>query len=156
MASAALTNHPGILVVAASAFRRASLLQMLQHISQGLGRNISAASTFSLQRLQQSEADVVVTDLDSPDMAQAMLGFLTSAMLPAGAVALVDNPEPHWVRKILSAGVNAIISREVSQENLRLAIEAADAGYVLLHPTSARGLLVRVQSRLRNRIMWSA
>src|SRR6185312_6073684 len=55
-------------------------------------------------------------------------------------VALIDNPERSWVESAIRAGVNAIISREAVRDELRLALEAADAGFVLLHPSSARTL----------------
>ena len=40
----------------------------------------------------------------------------------------------------IAAGVNAIIARDAERDPLALAVEAADAGYVLIHPTSARML----------------
>jgi DNA-binding NarL/FixJ family response regulator len=59
----------------------------------------------------------------------------------AGAVALIDDPDPRWLRLALRGGINAIISREAALEELRVALAAADAGLVLLHPTSARNLI---------------
>ncbi len=53
---------------------------------------------------------------------------------------MVDDPEPSWVRNALREGVNAIIARDADRDQIALAVEAADAGYVLLHPTSARML----------------
>jgi DNA-binding NarL/FixJ family response regulator len=55
-------------------------------------------------------------------------------------VALIDDPDPRWVRAALDAGMNAIISREANLEEFHLAIAAAEAGLVLLHPSSARNL----------------
>ncbi|HEY6270899.1 MAG TPA: response regulator transcription factor [Terriglobales bacterium] len=58
----------------------------------------------------------------------------------AGVVALIDDPDRRWVQAALRAGVNAIISREPSADELHVALAAADAGMVLLDPSSARGL----------------
>jgi two-component system, NarL family, response regulator YdfI len=58
----------------------------------------------------------------------------------AGVVALIDDPDRRWVQAALRAGVNAIISREPSADELHAALAAADAGMVLLDPSSARDL----------------
>jgi DNA-binding NarL/FixJ family response regulator len=91
-------------------------------------------------------ADVVVSDIDGPASADALIRFLQERapfVEEEGppVVALIDDPDPRWVRAALRAGIHAIVSREPSAEELHLAISAADAGLVLLHPTSARGLL---------------
>jgi DNA-binding NarL/FixJ family response regulator len=56
-------------------------------------------------------------------------------------VALIDDPDPAWVRSALRASIHAIISRDANIEDMQLALQAADAGFVLLHPTSVQGLL---------------
>jgi DNA-binding NarL/FixJ family response regulator len=67
-------------------------------------------------------------------MAAATLRLLPAA--PAGVIALAENPEPRWTAAALAAGIIAILSREVMADELKLAFMAADAGLVLLHPSS--------------------
>jgi DNA-binding NarL/FixJ family response regulator len=82
-----------------------------------------------------------VADLDTPASAAAMLDFLEAAPAGTGSVALIDDPDPAWVRSALRASIHAIISHDANSEDMQLAIQAAEAGFVLLHPTSVQGLL---------------
>lgn len=83
----------------------------------------------------------MVADLDTPSSAAAMLDFLQDAPADTGSVALIDDPDPTWVRSALSASIHAIISRDATTEDMQMALQAAEAGFVLLHPTSVHGLL---------------
>jgi len=131
-----------LLVVAASAARRAWLGELAGKNPLREAVKIVSSSGFSLGRARQLvDGDMVVGDLDSPTQADAMLQFATECAPGIGAVTLVDDPDARWVQAALKAGVSAIISREPSGEELRLALAAADAGLILLHPTSARGLM---------------
>jgi two-component system, NarL family, response regulator YdfI len=82
-----------------------------------------------------------VADLDTPSSAAAMLHFLEDAPAGAGSVALIDDPDPAWVRSALRASIHAVISRDANSEDMQMALQAAEAGFVLLHPTSVHGLL---------------
>jgi two-component system, NarL family, response regulator YdfI len=44
------------------------------------------------------------------------------------------------VQAALDASINAILARNVTLDDLQLAFQAAEAGFVLLHPTSVRSL----------------
>lgn len=92
------------------------------------------------ERISSEPADVLLIDVDGPGLANAVIR--TAAELPqgTGVIALADDPHPQWVRAALRAGVNAILTRELTAEELQLAILAAEAGLVLLHPTSAQNL----------------
>jgi DNA-binding NarL/FixJ family response regulator len=69
-----------------------------------------------------------------------MLRFLQQAAVSVGAIALIDDPDGEWVGSALNASINAILTRDAGPEDLLLAVQAAEAGLVLLHPTSVRGL----------------
>jgi DNA-binding NarL/FixJ family response regulator len=130
------------LVVAASATRRAWLGELAGKNPVRGAIKVVTSSGFSLGRARQLvDGDMVVADLDSPAQAAAILQFLTQLAPGIGAVTLIDDPDARWVQAALKAGVGAIISREPNTEELRLALAAADAGLILLHPTSARGLM---------------
>jgi len=79
--------------------------------------------------------------VENPAEADALVRFLEEAPAGTGSVALVDEPDPGWVRSALRASLNAIIARDAAREDIQLALQAAEAGLVLLHPTSASGLI---------------
>lgn len=81
-----------------------------------------------------------VADLESPAQAAALLRAIENGS-PVPVVATIDEPQPVWVRGALAAGVNAIIARDSDREDLRLALEAALSGFLLLHPSSAHPLI---------------
>ena len=128
-----------VLVAAGTSTRRAHLAGV---ISRGVcGVNVTCDSQISPARFATSKADILVADLDTPASAAAMLAFLQDAPAGTGSVALIDDPDPAWVESALRASIHAIISREANSEDMQLAIQAAEAGFVLLHPTSVQGLL---------------
>ena|SRR6185312_4768888 len=133
-------KEPAIFVTASSALRRDALQKSLR--ASWPHARVVACAAFSADKMQQSAAEVLVADLESPVQAEAMLRFLLGVPPLAGSVALLDDPDPAWVRRALSAGVNAIIAGDSDSNDLRLAVEAASSGFVLLHPSSARPLVL--------------
>lgn len=129
-----------IWIVALSSARRASLSALIRKDFQDRALEILTSSTFGSSR-DSSAAEIVVADVDGSISGAALIRFMTEAPSQPGFVALIDDPDPRWVQDALKAGISAIISREPGADELRLALEAADAGLVLLHPTTARGLL---------------
>jgi len=128
-----------VLVIAGTSARRAHLAEV---ISRGVrGVDVACDSQISPARFASAKVDVLVADLDTRASAAAMLDFLEAAAAGTGSVALIDDPDPAWVRSALRASAHAIISRDANSEDMQLAIQAAEAGFVLLHPTSVQGLL---------------
>jgi DNA-binding NarL/FixJ family response regulator len=128
-----------VLLVAGTAARRAQLAAVISRALRGV--NVISDSQISPARFVSSKADILVADLDTPASAAAMLDFLEAAPAGAGSVALIDDPDHAWVRSALRASINAVISRDVTAEDMQMALQAAEAGFVLLHPTSVQGLL---------------
>jgi DNA-binding NarL/FixJ family response regulator len=124
-------NPLRVLVVASAAGRRADLAEMAVKAAPA---RATTSPAISPDRIRQMDADVVMVDIDSPRMAAATLRLLQAA--PAGVIALAENAEPRWTAAALAAGIVAILSREVMADELKLAFMAADAGLVLLHPSS--------------------
>ena len=127
------------LLIAGTSARRAHLAGVISRAVRGV--NVTCDSQISPARFAASKADILVADLYTPASAAAMLDFLEEAPASAGSVALIDDPDPVWVRSALRASVHAIISRDANSEDMQLALQAAEAGFVLLHPTSVQGLL---------------
>ena len=139
--SHARANATRVLLVAASQTRRAALSERLVKVFDRGAAEVTARSSLVAGAATPAEiADIVVADLETPSEAAAMIRALEQGG-GVGAIALIDDPDPRWLRSALKAGINAIISREAALEELRLALAAADAGLVLLHPTSARNLI---------------
>lgn len=132
-------NSLQVLVVAGTAARRAYLAGVISRAWRGV--RVISDSQISLERFAASKSNILVADLDSPASAAAMVDFLQESPAGAGSVALIDDPDPAWVRSALNASIHAIISRDANTEDMQLALQAADAGFVLLHPTSVHGLL---------------
>jgi DNA-binding NarL/FixJ family response regulator len=103
--------------------------------------NVICDSQISPARFAASKADILVADLDTPASAAAMLDFLQDAPAGTGSVALIDDPDPAWVWSALRASAHAMIARDANTEDMQMALQAAEAGFVLLHPTSVHGLL---------------
>jgi DNA-binding NarL/FixJ family response regulator len=131
-----------VLLVAASQVRRTALSERLVKAFGSGPAEVTPRSSFVAGAATPAGiADIVMADLETPAEAAAMIRALQQEGGGAGAIALIDDPDPRWLRLALKAGINAIISREAALEELRLALAAADAGLVLLHPTSARNLI---------------
>src|SRR6478672_7985545 len=128
-----------VFVVAGTSARRAHLAAVISRALRGV--NVICDSQISPARFAASKADILVADLDTPASAAAMLDFLQDAPAGTGSVALIDDPDPAWVRSALRASAHAIISRDASAEDMQIALQAAEAGFILLHPTSVQGLL---------------
>lgn len=129
-----------ILLVAGSSARRAYLAETVARVLNGRA-HVTSDSRISAERFAASKSDLLLVDLENPAEAGALIRFLEEVPAGAGSVALADEPDPGWVRSALRASLNAIIARDASREDIQLALQAAEAGLVLLHPTSASGLL---------------
>jgi DNA-binding NarL/FixJ family response regulator len=140
MAHAGKQEPVNLLLIAAASARRALLAEMLRKALSGRNTELISSPSFTSARLNRTQVEVVIADLDTHTLATEFLRYIEEFPAGVGTVALADGPSPAWVAAALRAGVNAIISREADPEELRLALEAMDAGLVLLHPTSA-GLL---------------
>jgi two-component system, NarL family, response regulator YdfI len=130
---------PRVLLVASTSARRAHLAAVISRAMNGV--NVISDPQISSARFVTSKSDILVADLDTPVSVAAMLDFLQDAAAGTGSVALIDDPDPAWVRSALRASIHAVISRDADVEDMQIALQAAEAGFVLLHPTSVHGLL---------------
>ncbi|MBZ5493416.1 MAG: response regulator transcription factor [Acidobacteriia bacterium] len=128
-----------VLVIAATSARRTHLAAVISRAVRGV--TVICDSQISPARFAASKADILVADLDTPSSAAAMLDFLEAAPASSGTIALIDDPDPEWVRTALKGSMHAIISRDANTEDMQMALQAAEAGFILLHPTSVHGLL---------------
>jgi DNA-binding NarL/FixJ family response regulator len=127
-----------VLVIASSSARRGLLAGMTSRTITGV--HVTSDARISHEKFVASKSDILVADLETPASAEAMLDFLDEAPAGTGSVALIDDPDPEWVRAALKESISAVISRDATLEEIQLALQAAEAGFVLLHPTSIRSL----------------
>jgi two-component system, NarL family, response regulator YdfI len=132
-----------ILVVSASAARRLWLSDLVRKSFPREGVRIVTSAGVSRGILLQAAAELLLADLESPAAAASTVEVLRDSPGAVSCVALLNDPEPRWVSTALGAGMNAIIPRDINSEELQLAIGAAEAGLVLLHPSSVRNLAAR-------------
>lgn len=126
-------------MIAASSERRRSLAAIIGRAAQAR-TTASPGTSLNLAYLQQIAPDAVVVDVDGPEIAHTIIREAEGLPHGTGVIVLVDSPDPHWVTTALEAGINAILSRDVTSEEMRLAIMAAEAGLILLHPSSVQDL----------------
>ncbi|HLY91834.1 MAG TPA: response regulator transcription factor [Candidatus Angelobacter sp.] len=129
-----------ILLVARDSARRADLAETIVRVLNGRAR-VTSDSRISAEKFAAAKSDLLLADLENPADADALLRFLEEAPAGTASVALIDEPGPGWVRSALRESLNAIIARDAAPEDILLAMQAAEAGLVLLHPTSASGLI---------------
>jgi len=129
-----------VLLVASNSARRAYLAETVVRVLNGRAR-VTSDSRISAERFAAAKSDLLLADLENPVEAAALVRFLENAPAGTASVALIDEPDPGWVRSALRASLNAIIARDASREDIQLALQAAEAGLVLIHPTSASGLI---------------
>ncbi len=140
-----MKNRIQISLYAASPARRSWLSSVAKNLERSTTKVIA---TLEARHHVASETatQILVADIATPAEATAFVRLVDrspGAQGTLGSVALIDAPDAHWVETALGAGTNAIISREPNSDELRLAISAAEAGLILLHPSSARSLASR-------------
>ncbi len=127
-----------ILLVSKSSLRRLRLSELVRRTFKTA--TIKAVSGISHASLQESGAEILVADVETPSAAAEMVRVVKETPGRVGMVALIDDPDPRWIQAALEAGIHAIISATPDAEELRLALAAAEAGMILLHPSSAHYL----------------
>jgi len=128
-----------ILIYAATPARRSRIAELVRRAVKEA--SIACVSSLAPAAGGDAVSDLWIVDLETSASAATLLEILETSPGDFGTAALIDDPDPHWVRIALDAGINAIITREPDAEELRLALAAAEAGLILLHPSSARQLV---------------
>ena len=128
-----------ILIYAATPARRSRIAELVRRaVKQAY---IACVSSLAPAAGGDTVPDLWIVDLETSASAATLLEILETSPGDFGTAALIDDPDPQWVRTAVGAGINAIITREPDAEELRLAVAAAEAGLILLHPSSARQLV---------------
>src|SRR5260370_6981478 len=134
-----MKNRIQISLYAASPARRSWLSSVAKNLERSTTKVVASLEARH-HVASETATQILVADIATPAQATAFVRLVDrspGAQGTLGSVALIDAPDAHWVETALGAGTNAIISREPNSDELRLAISAAEAGLILLHPSSA-------------------
>ncbi len=90
--------------------------------------NIVATATsanFALSYLEQQDFDLLITDYNMPDMSGLALIQRAKSIQPTLKIVMLSmHDEPHLVREIMTAGVDAYILKKYACQELYLALQA--------------------------------
>jgi DNA-binding NarL/FixJ family response regulator len=126
-----------VLIAAASSAQLADLERIVQQDStMNVVGSLSALSIVR-QRSAELHPDVILLDIAEPG---PQLASLLLRQTGTAVVALVDEPDRNWTRKILRAGVLGILPRNSSATEITSAIHAASRGLLVLEPDVIRAL----------------
>jgi two-component system, NarL family, response regulator YdfI len=123
-----------VFIVAASSLARAGLQSLLGVRDVEVVGSIANFESLSGQ-WPDVEADVVLVEV-SGDQFEGVIDSLAASQLASEAniVILSNHSEPRWFAEALRAGVRAVFPSDISQDQLVVALEAAAAGLIVMHP----------------------
>ncbi len=130
-----------VFIVAASPLIHAGLQSMLADSRVDIVGSAGDLESISGQ-LVDVEPDVVL--IETPvDTHQELLGTLedTEIAREYPVIVLSEQIKAAWLSDALRAGVRAVLPREVVPEQLRVALEAAAVGLVVVHPSEVNDIL---------------
>jgi DNA-binding NarL/FixJ family response regulator len=121
-----------VLIVAASPLARAGLQNMLAAIGFDVAAGLASIDDLAGQLLE-TEPDAVVIDA-SGDTRDQILDELTNTetVREFPVIFVADDPPHGWTADAIRSGARAVLPSEVSPDQLRIAIEAAMSGFVIL------------------------
>jgi DNA-binding NarL/FixJ family response regulator len=126
-----------VVIAAASSARLAELERIVQEEpTMNVVGFLPAFSTVR-QRAVGLRPDAILLDIPEQD---PQLANILLRQTGAAIVALVDEPDRNWTRRMLRAGVLGILPRNSSQTEITSAIQAATRGLMVLEPDLIRDL----------------
>jgi two-component system, NarL family, response regulator YdfI len=128
-------------IVAASPLIRTGLQSMLADCHVDIAGSAADFETISGQ-LVDLDPDVVLVEI-AAEAHEELLNTLedTEIAREYAVVLLSEQPKADWLSKALRAGVRAVLPRDAPPEQLRVALEAAVAGLVVVHPSEVTAVL---------------
>jgi DNA-binding NarL/FixJ family response regulator len=120
-----------VLIVSASPLARAGLENLLATLRFEVAAGVASIDELS-EPLLETEPDAVI--IDASGNQEKILDELAAseATRESAVVLLSDHSPPGWAAEAMRSGARAILPSDVSPEQLRIAIEAALAGFVII------------------------
>jgi NarL family two-component system response regulator YdfI len=130
-----------VFIIAASPLIRAGLQSMLADRRFDIVGSAAGMESISGQFIDV-QPDVVLIE-NGADTHEELLSALEDAEVAQdyAVIVLSEQSKADWLSKALGAGVRAVLPREVTPEQLRAALEAAAAGFFVVHPSEVRAVL---------------
>jgi DNA-binding NarL/FixJ family response regulator len=124
-----------VLIVAASPLVRAGLQNVLGSLRFDVVASIASVEALADQLLE-SEPDAVVVHAADGEQEQVLEALASSELARESAVLLVtDHAPPGFAAEAIRSGVRAVLPAAVSADHLKSSLEAAIAGFVIVHPS---------------------
>ncbi len=141
-----------VLVAATNSIVRAGLESILLRASPDLAVVDSSSDVATLAALIENHSpDVVLMEVgrhDDEPVSEKLLALGVSPPVPA-IVILADDLQGDWMTEALRLGVQAVLPRSATAEEIVLTVVAAAAGLVVLHPDVFDSLLPVLPSTIR-------
>ncbi len=128
-----------VVVAARSSVVRAGLESVVR---SSLALQLAGALDWALVNLTEFEADVLL--LDAGDIAPDGIRTLTEGVSER-VVLLIENSDSVLVSAALRSGIRGVISREATPEEIESAIQAVNAGLVVITAGSLPDLLAELR-----------
>jgi DNA-binding NarL/FixJ family response regulator len=129
-----------VLIVAASPLVRAGLQNVLGSLRFDVVASIASVEALADQLLE-SEPDAVVVHAADGEQEQILEALASSELARESAVLLVtDHAPPGFAAEAIRSGVRAVLPADVSADQLKSSLEAATAGFILVHPSDVSAL----------------
>jgi two-component system, NarL family, response regulator YdfI len=121
-----------VLIVSSSPLVRAGLQNVLGTLRFDVAGSVAGVDELS-QQLLETEPDVVIVDA-SGDLQEKILEELVASEIAreSAIVLLTEDAPPGWAAEAIRSGARAILPSDVSPDQLRIAIEAALSGFVII------------------------
>jgi two-component system, NarL family, response regulator YdfI len=130
-----------VVIVASSPVVRAGLQKLLSGPQMDIVGSIANLDLLPDQ-LVDGEPEVIVVEASGESHAQLLESISASELTQDFAViVLSQSTPPHWPAEALKAGVRAVLPAELPRTQLRAAVEAAAAGFVVLPPAELATVL---------------
>jgi NarL family two-component system response regulator YdfI len=133
-----------VLIGANSEVVRAGLASLLS-----ADRMFQVVGTFSLDTaltpFEDLQPDVVLLDLEAPP-GESMSAAIESGGVPVtSALVILTEDSENMAAEVLTSGARAILPRDATPEEIVVALQAAAAGLVALHPDVLDSMLSRIR-----------
>jgi two-component system, NarL family, response regulator YdfI len=129
-----------VLIVAASPLVRAGLQNLLGSIRVDVVGSIASIEAFSDQLLDVESDAILIHSADGQH--DRILEDLSSseASHDYAVLLLTDHAPPNFASDAIRSGVRAVLPADISAEQLKTSLDAAIAGFVLIHPSDVSSL----------------
>ena len=134
-----------VFIVAASPLARAGLQSLLGTPDVKV---VGSAANFELLADQWSDAraDIVLVDASGEQFEGAMDSLARSQLASEAAIVILsDRFELRSVAETLRAGIRAVLPNDMSSDQLVVALEAAAAGLIVIHPAEVEAMFPAIE-----------